>query len=159
MTSLTVPVILTAMAARIRKVDGIVDAFYPAKNQVQNSPAVALYWSGPQNTRIEHGTGGQMWIVSVKAQVLGNRQGNDTPAEFARVDNLLTPIVDAFAVDPDGHGVNSILDFPADIDGRVSRVLLTDLRPSLQIQYAGVIYYAAELYWDIKFHRVPEYLP
>ena len=150
-----VPDVLAAMAARIGQVAGVADAFYPAKNQLAGTPAVALYWNGPLNTRIEHTTGGQMWIVSLKAQVLGNRMGNDTPAEFARVDNLITPIVDAFAIDPDGHGANAIL---PGLPDTVSRILPVEVRPSLAISYAGVTYYGAEIYFDCKFHRTPDYL-
>ena len=68
----------------------------------------------------------------------------DTPREFATVDSLLTPLVDAFAVP-----VNTI---PA-LAGKVHRCHITRIRSSLQLGYAGHEYYGAELSWSIKFHR------
>lgn len=153
---MNVPELLESIATRIRGVSGVAGAYYPAPDQIQLFPSVVLYWTGNSDTTITHNTGQQLWLPMVKAQVLGRQVGNGTPAEFAIVDGLLTRIVDAFAVDPNGGGISTVL---PDLDGSVDRVLVTAIRPTLQISYAGHVHYGAELFFDIKFRRVPEYMP
>ena len=142
-----VPELLRAMADVIGDVPGIGSASYPAPNTIDEAdlPAVVLYWGGPDETLIDHSnaTGGTLWQPSVMAQLLTARVG-DTPQEFAVIDALITPIVDAFAVP-----VNSI---PA-LAGKVHRCRVSRIRSSLQIGYGQSQFYAAEFSFDIKFHR------
>ena len=142
-----VPTLLTAIASHSETVAGIKSAHYPATNFLNESelPALVLYWGGPDETTIEpsNASGGSLWLPAVMGQLLVARVG-DTPREFATVDSLLTPLVDAFAVP-----VNTI---PA-LAGKVHRCHITRIRSSLQLGYAGHEYYGAELSWSIKFHR------
>ncbi len=144
-----VPMILGGMADRIKAaVPEVAAAHYPAPNRIDRTPAVVLYWgSDGEDTVIQTDMRGRMWLPVVKAQLLGARLG-DTPEEFAVIDRLITPVVDAF----DTGLPASLL---AGLDGHVDRVQVTRLRPSIHIFYAGHTYYGAELFFSIKFHRRP----
>lgn len=141
----TVPEIITAMAGVIRTVDGISAVHYPAPQTVKQGPDVVLYWGGDGDTAIGMDLSQRMWEPLVRAHVLTPLKGN-TPAEFARIDNLLTPIVDAF-------DIGSTTQVMPSLAGAVNRCQVVRLRPSLLIEYAGHSYYGAEIYWSIKFHR------
>ncbi len=142
-----VPAVLTAMAEVIRSVPGVKSAHYPAPNSLSanNCPAVVMYWGGTDETMVSdlNVSSGTMWQPSVMAQILIPRSG-DTPQEFASVDALITPIVDAFA--------RPTAEIPA-LAGKVHRCHATRIRSSLQLDYAGSAYYVAEINFDIKFHR------
>lgn len=146
--TINVPELLTAMAARLEDVNGIASAHYPAPNYIDASecPAVVLYWGGDQDTLIEPDMNEETWLPAIMARVMVPRDG-DTPQEFAKVDALLTPIVDAFPIGTvrlDG------------ISGNVDVLYVNRLRPSLQVGYADSQYYAAEVYFRCKFHRPQE---
>lgn len=142
-----VPAVIKAMAEVIRDVPGIKTVHYPAANSLTATqcPAVVLYWGGTDETLASdlNVSSGTMWQPAVMAQVLIPRTG-DTPKEFARVDALITPIVDAFA--------RPTAEIPA-LAGKVHRCHATRIRSSLQLDYAGSSFYVAEINFDIKFHR------
>lgn len=145
-----VPELLAAMAMRIATAPGIATAYYPAPNTIESNqtPAVVLYWGSDEDTTIDHRSGThQLWLPSVRAQVLVPRKG-DTPREFSKVDSVLTGIVDVLVGLP-----NTIM---PGLTGHVDRVLVTRLRPTLQVVYAGSEYYAAEVFFSVKFHRNAE---
>ena len=143
-----VPELLTAMAARLREVPGIASAHYPAPNYLEaaDCPAVVLYWGGDQDTLIEPDMNEETWLPAIMARVMVPREG-DTPQEFARIDELLTPIVDAFPI--------GTVRLP-NTGGHVDVLYVNRLRPSLQVGYANHEYYAAEVYFRCKFHRPQE---
>lgn len=144
-----VPELLTAMAARLREVPGVASAHYPAPNYLDGSecPAVVLYWGGDQDTQIgpDFNTD-ETWLPMLTARVMVPREG-DTPQEFARIDALLTPIVDAFPV-----GTVRL----EGVSGHVDVLYVNRLRPSLEIEYAGHKFYGAEVFFSCKFHRPQE---
>lgn len=146
-----VPTLLRAMALRIAAVPGVGAAHYPAPDTLNRFPVVVLYWGSDVDTTIERaGSDVSLWLPAIKAQVMGPRTGDSTPKEFATIDNVLTPIVDAFDTGPDGGGVSRIL---PDLPGHVDRVMVTRIRPTLLITYAGHVHYAAELYFSVKMRR------
>lgn len=150
--AITVPQLLRSMAAYIATVPGVKSAHYPAPNQLQPSqfPAVVLFWGRDGvTTRI---TADEMWSPAVTGQLLFPRNG-DTPFEFSKVDELVTPIHDAFGVDADGNMV--ALDRLVGLGGHLDRCLLSEVETSLEIPYAGHQYYGARLYFDIKMFRTP----
>lgn len=137
----TVPEVITAMRDVIAAVDGVTAAHYPAGKVVKTPLEVVLYWgASDSDTEIGMDMSQRMWQPVVRAQVLTPTKGN-TEAEFARIDNILTPIVDAFDT---GNG---------SLGGLVNRCQVVRVRPTLMIDYAGHSYYGAELYFSIKFHR------
>ena len=143
-----VPELLTAMAARIATVPGIASAYYPAPNNLEaaDCPAVVLFWGGDQDTLIEPDMNEETWLPAIMARVMVPRNG-DTPQEFASVDALLTPLVDAFPIGTvrlDG------------VSGNVDVLYVNRLRPSLQVGYGAHEFYAAEVYFRCKFHRPQE---
>ena len=142
-----VPTLLASMSGVIRTVPGIRSAHYPAPNYLDASelPAVVLYWGGADETTIDYSnaTSGTMWEPAVMAQLLVAREG-DTPQEFAAVDDLITPIVDAFAVP-----VTSI----PELAGKVHRCRVSRVRSSVMLEYGQSRFYGAELSFSIKFHR------
>ena len=142
-----VPTLLTAMAEYIRTIPGVASAHYPAPNALQAAecPAVVMFWGGVDETTVDHSnaTSGTLWLPRVMARVYIPREG-DSPQEFAKLDAMVTPLVDAFAVP-----VNSI----PTLAGKVHRCRITRIRPMLQTEYAGHQYVVAEFYFDIKFHR------
>lgn len=137
-----VPEIITAMAGVIRTVDGINAVHYPAPQTVKQGPDVVLYWD---ETLVSMDLSQRMWIARIKAHVLTPLKGN-TPAEFARIDNLLTPIVDAF-------DTGSTTQVMPSLAGAVNRCQVVQLLPSRLVEYAGHNYYGAEIFWETKFHR------
>ena len=145
---MNVPELLTAMAARLADVPGVASAHYPAPNNLEASdcPAVVLYWGGDQDTLIEPDMNEETWLPAIFARVMVPREG-DTPQEFAHIDELLTPIVDAFPIGTVRLG---------GVTGNVDVLYVNRLRPSLQVGYANHEYYAAEVYFRCKFHRPQE---
>jgi hypothetical protein len=142
---------LKEIANRLEQVPGIKSAHYPAINSIQDKqlPAAIVYSGSPNaESLIERNTGGiQLWTPAVMVQLLGKRVGN-TPQEFAAIDALIVPVVDAF------HS-----GFTVDVDGRpqhIDRVLVNSYRASMQVEYAGHVHYAAEFYLSIKFRRSGE---
>lgn len=145
-----VPTLLKAIALRISAVDGVGAAHYPAPDTLNRYPEVVLYWGSDVDTTIEWKGSQGLWLPAIKAQVMGPRTGDSTPKEFAVIDNLLTPIVDAFDTGPDGGGVSRVL---PDLPGHVDHVDIVRLRPTLLINYAGHVHYGAELYFSVKMRR------
>jgi phage gp37-like protein len=141
------------MASVIRAVPGVAAAHYPAPDALETSPAVVLFWGGTDEaTTIDHGPD-QQWVATVLARVLVAHLG-DTPSEYARIDELITPIVDAFAADgSDETAVERTGWFGGTASGHVSRVLPVRVRPSLRTTYAGEACYAADIVFDVKVHR------
>lgn len=139
--------LLKAIADRAETVEGIRDGYYPAPNSLQRAklPAAVVFSGSPvAESTIARDMSGQVWTPSVLVQILGPRVGN-TPQEFAAIDALIVPVVDAF-------------DQPLSVtvDGRtqhIDRCIVTGYRGSLQVDYAGTLHYAAEIYLSIKFRR------
>jgi hypothetical protein len=132
-------------------VPGVGTAHYPAPNTLNQTPAVVLYWSGNEPTSITHQSGQeQMWTGPVIGHLLTARVGN-TPQEFARVDDLIVPLVDAFAMDADGQTVTER--HPELFGYGVYHCLLTRVMPTQAIPYAGHDYYGAELTWTFRLDR------
>lgn len=141
-----VPTIIRAMAAKIATVDGISAAHYPAPHTITRRREVVLYWGSPNaETVISMDLQQRLWQPAVMAQILTPMEGNP-PAEFAEIDNLITPVVDAF----DTGSTTAVL---PELGGAVNRVQVVGVRPSVQIDYAGHAHYGAELYFSIKFKR------
>lgn len=146
-----VPTILRAMAAKVATVEGVNAAHYPAPDTISKPRTAVLYWGSDVDTTIERGTnGGELWLPAVKMQLLTPRTGSNTPREFALIDDLITPVVDAFRVDPDGGGASRIL---PGLPGHLDRVFVDRIRPTLLINYAGSDHYGAELFFSMKFRR------
>lgn len=143
-----VPEILTGLASYLATVDGIASAHYPAPNvlDADDCPAIVLYWGGPEPTRLEpsNATGGTMWLPTVLARIYTPRVG-DTPEEFAVVDALVTPVIDALTVPVQAMGLT--------LTGHVDRITPTSVSPTLELPYAGQSYYGAEIVLSMKFHR------
>lgn len=138
---------LAAIAERLRSVDGITTAHYPAPNALNDAalPAAVVYSGSPTGeSTIGRDLGSQVWTPAVMVHLYGKRVGN-TPQEFAAIDRLIVPVVDAFTgpltVDVDGT--------PQHID----RVLVSGYRGTLTLGYAGQEHYGAEFYLSIKFRR------
>ena len=147
-----VPALIAAIRDTVAEVPGIGAAYYPAPNTLgQRMPAVILYWDGDEPTAITHQDGAeQMWIGTVTGHLITSRVGN-THQEFARVDDLITPIVDAFAMDAGGRAVTER--HPERFGYGVYRCLLTRARPTQSIPYAGHEYYGAVLTWEYRLDR------
>jgi hypothetical protein len=141
----TVPEILAAMGSKIATVPGIRAAYYPPPKTIPSGPVVVLYWGSDVDTEISNDLSQRMWLPAVKAQILTPMKGN-TPAEFGVIDNLITPIVDLFDTGP----ATKVL---PTLGGKVDRLQVVRVRPTLQVDYAGSLFYAAELFWSIKYHR------
>ena len=143
-----VPEILAELAAYLATVPGIASAHYPAPNvlDADDCPAIVLYWGGPEPTRLEasNASGGTMWLPTVLARIYTPRAG-DTPQEFARVDSLVTPVIDALNVPVKAMNLS--------LTGHVDRITATSVSPTLEIGYAGSTYYGAEIVISMKFHR------
>ena len=138
----TVPEILTAMRGLIATVDGISAVHYPAPWKIVKRREVVLYWGNPSaETVISMDMSSRMWQPAIIAQILTPAEGN-TPAEFAEIDNLVTPVVDLLDTAPNHT-----------LGGLVNRCQVTGVRSMLLIEYAGVPHYGAELLFSIKFHR------
>ena len=138
----TVPEIITAMAQVIATVPGISAAHYPAPKIIVAKKEAVLYWGGSgTETLISNDMSQRMWQPSVVAQILTPMQGN-TPAEFADIETVITPIVDVFDTAPNHT-----------LGGLVNRCQVVRVLSTLQVGYAGHDYYAAELHFSIKFHR------
>lgn len=142
----TVPEIVTAMRDKIATVVGVANCHYPAPQKIARRREVVLYWGrADQETQISMDLGQRLWQPAVMAQILTPAEGN-TPAEFAEIDALITPIVDLF----DEGTATQVL---PSLNGAVNRVQVVSVRTPLLIEYAGVPHYGAEIYFSIKFHR------
>jgi hypothetical protein len=142
----TVPEILAAMRDVIAAVDGVNAAHYPAPKTIKQGPDVVLYWGTPNaETTISMDLNQRMWQPAIMARVLTPMTGN-TEAEFARIDNLIMAIVDAF----DAGTTTQVM---PSLNGAVNRCQVTNVRSTLQAGFAGHDYYAAELDFSVKFHR------
>ena len=152
MVAITVPEILTAMAGVIAGVNGVNAAHYPPPTKIMRGPEVVLYWGSDVDTVIANDMRERrMWTPAVKAQILIAMEGN-TPAEFGVIDGLIHPIVDAFDAGTPPQVMPSL-------SGKVDRCQVERVRPTLMVNYAGHDYYAAELFFTIKFHRNVEVAP
>lgn len=141
----TVPDVIRAMRPVIAAVSGVNAAHYPAPQTVKQGPDVVLYWGGNATTTITQEMTRRLWQPVVRAQIITPLRGN-TPAEFARIDDLITPIVDAFDAGTPTQVMPSL-------GGAVDRCQVVEILGSLLIDYAGHQFYGAEIYWSIKFHR------
>lgn len=150
----TVPSLISAIRDVLPTVDGVKRAYYPAPGQLQDSdlPAVVLYWGAPDgDTLITHESlNDQMWVPVIRGDLMVAQLG-ETAKEFAQVDALLTPIVDAFAMD--GEGI-SITDRDPAFGARIYQCQIERLRPTQQILYAGHSYYGAQIFWSCRLDRV-----
>lgn len=136
-------------------VPGLASTHYPAPNQIDaiEMPALILYAGSPdEDIQITHKTTEQEWVGTIAGHLLTAREG-DTPEEFAAVDDLLTPMVDAFSVDADGLSV--VERHPERFGNGVYRCLLTRERPTQLIEYGSLKYYGAVLSWSFRFDRAP----
>lgn len=160
MTGTTVPELLAAMATYIGTVPGIRAGIYPPPPMLQASqlPAVVLLWDSDLGaTQIAHGGDTQMWTPAIMGQLVVAMEG-DLEREIPVVDELVTPLADAFGIDPE-TGIGVAPDRMTGLSGHVDRCLLTEVRPGQSFGFAGHEYYGANLYFSIKFHRTPEVLP
>jgi hypothetical protein len=140
--------LLAAVAARVATVPGMASGHYPAPNNIERAdlPTAVIYSGSPnaESVILRNTGGGQVWQPAVLVQVLGPREG-DTPQEFATIDALILPIVDAFEER-----------LTVTVNGRtqhIDRCHVTGYRGSMIVAYAGVNHYAAEVYLSIKFRR------
>jgi hypothetical protein len=140
--------LLAAVAARTASVPGMASGHYPAPNTVEYAdlPAAVVFSGSPnaESVIVRNTGGGQLWEPAVLVQVLGPRAG-DTPQEFATIDALILPIVDAFEER-----------LSVTVNGRtqhIDRCHVSGYRGSMIVNYAGVNHYAAEVYLSIKFRR------
>lgn len=142
-----VPTLLTALADYIRTIPGVASAYYPAPNALNadECPAVVMFWGGVDETTVDHSnaSGGTLWLPGVMGRVYIPRAG-ESPQEFAKVDAMVTPLVDAFAV--------PVASIPG-LAGEVHRCRINRIRPMLETTYAGQQFVCAEFSFDIKFHR------
>ena len=148
-----VPALIAAIASVVDDVPGVARAYYPAPNALKAGtlPVVVLYWTGNEPTTITHQADAeQMWVGTVTGHLITARAG-DTPQEFARVDDLIVPIVDAFAMDADGQTV--VERHPERFGYGVYRCLITAVNPTQRIPFAGQDYYGAELVWSFRLDR------
>jgi hypothetical protein len=142
--------IMGTIAAHLNSsVPGVKSAFYPFPNKLERAdcPAVVVE---PVESLIDHGTNDQKWESTIKLTIMEPRNG-ETPKEFARVNELATPVVDAFLTDPDGRGVRRVV---PGLRGVVNKISASRVVYSVQVSY-GTQYAAAEVYLDVKFHRTP----
>lgn len=149
-----VPELLTAMAARMRTLESLEAAHYPAPDQIltRRKPVAVLYWAGEVDSFIHANMDGDMWEPGLKAQLLIPRKGH-TPAEFATIDRVIPQIVRLF--NRDGV-VNRML---PELTGHVDRLRVDRVRATLNIEYAGLDHYGAEMFFSAKFHDDSEGLP
>lgn len=136
-------------------VDGIRSAHYPAPNNLEavDLPALVLYSGNPEERiTINHRTTEQEWGGSMYGQLVTARLG-DTPEEFASVDALLTPLVDAFRVDGDGN--TAVERHPEMFGYGLYQLFVTGLWPSQRIGYGNQEYYGALVYWSFRLDRIP----
>jgi hypothetical protein len=148
-----VPDLIRAIRDVVDDVPGVAKAYYPAPNGLNAAalPAVVLYWSGTEPSAITHQAfDEQLWAGTITGHLLTARKG-DTPQEFGRIDDLITPVVDAFAMD--GEGMTVTERHPERFGGGVYRCLLTAVNPTQSIPFAGQDYYGAELMWSYRLDR------
>lgn len=145
----TLTALLKAIADRAATVPGVKAAHYPAPNALQsNKLPAAVVFSGTPNGEsvIQDNLGGQrIWLPAVMLQIYGKPRRGNTAPEFSTVDQLILPVVDAFeqplVVSVDGRRVH------------IDRCHVTGFRGTLNLEYAGVEHYGAEIYLSIKFRR------
>lgn len=146
----TVPELITDLATVMRTVPGIAAAEYPAPNVIDVSPTVVFYWGKGEDNRVIHQSAGhQVWEGAILARILVTHQ-NDTPSEFARIDDLVTPIIDLFGIDQDGL---SIIERSLVFGKGVSKLLPELMRNSLNVPYAGQKCYATDIVFDYRIDR------
>jgi hypothetical protein len=142
--------LLEAIAARVESVDGIRKGYYPAPNSFQDNklPAAVVFSGSPTGeSTISRDIGGMnVWTPSVLVQLYGKPRKGNTPQEFGALDRLIVPVIDAFDTAP----------LTVTVDGRkqhIDRCHVTGFRGSVNLNYAGVDHYGAEIYLSIKFRR------
>lgn len=141
-----------AMAVHASTVPGLRTVIYPPEESIQSAdtPIGVLYLGTSEGeSRIDPDMDGdqQKHHPFVKMQILVPAEGN-TANEFAEVDALIWPICKAF------NNLTAVNAAPAfrELGFHVDAIRIRRWRGSLRILYAGISYYGAEFYFDVKFH-------
>lgn len=145
--------LMGAMAAYITST-GLATGFHepPPGLERADLPAVVLFWDGEEGTTLAAEHGRDMWLPVIRARLYGAAMEGDTPQEFATINRIITPLVNAFHA---GGLPNMYL---SGLDGHVDRLRVTRINPSLELTYGNQQYLGADLFFGAKFHREYEEL-
>jgi hypothetical protein len=120
---------------------------YPAPGTIA-SPAMVLYWD---ESLLTESAGEQLWMLTVKGQLLTSLKGN-VAGEILVADTFIAPLADAFTSDGSNHAA-----FHLQTDDGTDRVDYCRLERTAGgdsgVEYAGHLYYGAELFFGIKLRR------
>lgn len=129
------------------KVPGIRSSDYPAPRQLPTkAPAVIVHWGSLQ---VADSGGEQTWLIGLRVHLMAGRLG-DTEREIVSVDEMVPPLIDAFAAD--GPGFHLV-----DPEGRM--VDFCTYRNGVEapfnalLGYSGHQYYGHELPFLIQLRR------
>lgn len=151
----TVPALLTAMATVARagiSTTALPVVAYPPVASITRSPTLVFMWGkGLEENAITHkGPEVQEWVGQITGRVLVTHQDN-SPAEMARIDALVTELVDVFGIDADGRSV--VEREAATFGSRVYELLPVQTRNSLTVEYAGAPCYASDVIFAYRLDR------
>jgi hypothetical protein len=123
-----------------------VRASYPATATVV-TPHLIVWWDETVQT---YASGVQYWLLTARADLLMSLKGNPE-SEIVTADALIAPIADAFDPNNANHAAYSL----TTADG-LDRVDFCEFRRHVggqPVEYAGHVYYGAQMYFEIKLRR------
>lgn len=150
-----VPDLMAALATQIARIPGLNGrAYYPARVLVEKSPTVMIRQSNEQPTTYEKARLGlQVVRASIDVVILvAPTENNDRPRDEAKIDTLISPILDLFDASASGGSVNDRL---PGLDGHVDAVWHTATIKRGVLPWAGTECYAAVITLDSVFKRSP----
>ncbi len=113
------PDLMEAIASRVATIAGIEGASYPALNYVPSSPWAMVRLSMTIPTTYEKRRMGQQVVLPAIDVVLLVKSDETRPADAARLDGMVAPILDLFDANAVGGNVNYAL---PGLDSNVDRV-------------------------------------
>lgn len=133
------------------KIEGV---SYPPINTVPKSPWAMVRTSQAIPSTVEKARlGQQVWLPAIDVVVLV-RSDVKRPADAARLDAVLTPLLDLFDASHEGGAMNTLM---PGLSGHVDRVWNTTVHRIAPIEWGEAGYcFALIVTFDAKFRRSPE---
>lgn len=148
------PDLMAAIAQRLALITDFAGVSYPARNDIPRSPWVMVKQSDTRPTIYEKKAARQQVMPFIDVLILVKSQA-ETPREQAKIDTLISPVLDLFDANAVGGNINRA--FP-DLPDPVGRIWLnaTVQRQAIDWGTAGFCY-AARITLDSAFtrHAVP----
>lgn len=151
----TVQDVLDAIAEECADITGIESSFSNGPELIKELPAVVAEWFSDTDATIEHGST-QYWIVPVRVRLFTKAiKGNNPVPDVTRTNNLIMEIVDTVSQNPSLFDANSKM--MEVYSNGVHHIHVNRVRPAqFGLEYAGHRYFGAELFIEIKLHRMIE---